>query len=188
MKYFFDKNEGQWFGIERWKERAQECRDMGYTVIEMDLNDNNMPYDDEYFDVVFASHTIEHLHNIKLTIQEMGRVLKKGGILLIATPTKPPIIANVINLYHKLNDRGVGDTQNAFSIFSLKRLVDNSLVRGEWKLIDERGFRIVSFRKRLNLVNYFWFYKISTIAGKYLTILTPEINLIYKKLPNKALQ
>lgn len=43
-------------------------------------------YPTEYFDIVIASHIIEHLVNPDHLILEAKRVLKKSGILIILTP------------------------------------------------------------------------------------------------------
>ena len=109
----------------------------------------------------------------------MDRVLIKDGLLLIATPTKPPFIAWLINLLHKTQQKKQGETRNAFSAFLLKHFIGKRLPN--FALIDSRGFRIFSARKKLKLENMYSFYKISTFLGKYLTFIVPEVNLIYKK-------
>lgn len=43
-------------------------------------------YPDEYFDIVIASHIIEHVVNPDQLILEAKRVLKKGGLFIVATP------------------------------------------------------------------------------------------------------
>ena len=49
------------------------------------LNDKNLPFEDNHFDFVIASHVIEHVEDIKFFISELERVSKKGYIEL---PTK----------------------------------------------------------------------------------------------------
>lgn len=39
-----------------------------------------MPFEDESFDVVVASHILEHVPNMGNTLQEIRRVMKWGGI------------------------------------------------------------------------------------------------------------
>lgn len=43
-------------------------------------------YPDEYFDVVIASHIIEHVVNPDHLVLEAKRVLKKNGLFIVATP------------------------------------------------------------------------------------------------------
>ena len=49
------------------------------------LNDQKLPFEDNQFDFVIASHVIEHVEDIKFFISELERVSKKGYIEL---PTK----------------------------------------------------------------------------------------------------
>jgi len=62
----------------------------------------DMPFEDEYFDIVISTEVIEHTHDPQKAIQEMYRVLKKKGILILTVPNKiwyPAIvIANLFKL------------------------------------------------------------------------------------------
>ena len=45
-----------------------------------------LPWEDRSFDVVFASHILEHCQDIGGTFSEIKRVLKTDGVLLFAVP------------------------------------------------------------------------------------------------------
>lgn len=49
-----------------------------------DLN-GRLPFNDGSFDVVCANQIIEHLHNTEMFLDEIHRVLKKGGYAVIST-------------------------------------------------------------------------------------------------------
>jgi len=184
FKFFFDnryENQLEWHGIEVWKERAEFCRHIGYNIKEVDLEKGQIPHEDQSFDMVLASHVIEHLPNPTQVLQEMGRVLKPNGVLLVATPTKPPVIAQLDSLYHRLSDRTIGDTQQAFTHNRIEKVVLDALQLPKSCVVDKRGFRIISGRKKLPLENWKWFYDMSTGLGKNLLALVPEINLIIQK-------
>jgi len=184
MKFFFDDDEGQWHGIEGWNERADCCRRLGYDVVGLDLEGAVFPYQDESFDLVFASHVIEHLANPPGAILECARVLKPGGLLLVATPTKPPLLAELLNRWHHFKSRKRGQTQHAFSVISLRRTVDRALnhdAKTKWRLVDCRGLRLLSWRSRCTLEDQYWFYLLNTTLARHATFLTPEVNLIYRK-------
>ncbi|MBT3241877.1 MAG: class I SAM-dependent methyltransferase [Bacteroidetes bacterium] len=184
FKFFFDATfdeKIQWQGIEVWKERAEFCRHIGYEISETNLENGVLPFDDESFDIVLASHVIEHIPNPHQMVREMGRVLKKGGVFLIATPTKPPLIAELDSLYHKISSRKTGETQQAFTHWQLQRLTLRAFNQKKDSIVDKRGFRILSGRKKLPFENWKWFYKASVFLGKRFMILVPEINIIIKK-------
>jgi len=45
-----------------------------------------LPYEDNYFNIVYAGEVLEHLYNPDAFIIEAKRILKKGGLLLLTTP------------------------------------------------------------------------------------------------------
>ncbi len=184
FKFFFDAmtvEKLEWHGVEVWKERAAFCRHVGYQIAEVTLETGKLPYADASFDVVVASHVLEHLPNPSAIISEMGRVLKKGGILLIGTPTKPPVIAELDSWYHRLSNRNTGDTQQAFTHNSLEKLICSTLGLARRDVLDKRGFRIISGRKKLPIENWHWFYRLSVFLGKKLLLFVPEVNIILRK-------
>lgn len=52
----------------------------------VDLDKDNLPFPDEYFDVVFSKSVIEHVQNTEHYMNEMYRVLKRGGTLILMAP------------------------------------------------------------------------------------------------------
>lgn len=47
-------------------------------------NAESLPFADDEFDAVFAYHSMHHMENVQQAINEMVRVCKKGGIILIS--------------------------------------------------------------------------------------------------------
>lgn len=47
-----------------------------------------LPYADNSFDAVVSSDVIEHLQEVKIFLQEIKRVVKIGGIVVISTPIR----------------------------------------------------------------------------------------------------
>lgn len=181
FKFFFDalcQEEIEWHGIEVWKERAALCRHLGYTIQEETLEKGSLPFEDNAFDIVLASHVIEHLPNPNQIVAEMGRVAKKGAAVVIGTPTKLPGIAQLDSLYHNLSNRSTGDTQQAFTHKSLQKMILKALKADKTQLIDKRGFRIVSGRKKLPLENLKCFHDMSLFLGKHCQFCVPEVNVI----------
>jgi len=184
FKVFFDsrcKEKLNWHGIEIWKERAEFCKHLGYKIKEVNQEKGDLGFEDEYFDIVIASHVIEHIPNPKGIIKEMGRVIKKGGIFIIATPTKFPGIAELDSFYHRISKRNTGETQRAFTHKRLEKLTLAGLGLDRDSIIDKRGFRILSGRKKLPFENWKWFYQINKYLGKRWLYLVPEVNIIIRK-------
>ena len=54
-----------------------------------DLEDADLPFDDNSVDFVLCSHILEHIRNYIPLMKEIHRVLKPGGILHIRVPEFP---------------------------------------------------------------------------------------------------
>ena len=55
--------------------------------VRMDITD--IPYPNNFFDVIFCSHVLEHVPNDRRAMQEFSRVLKHEGWAVIMVPCFP---------------------------------------------------------------------------------------------------
>ena len=60
----------------------------GFTFKKADLNRDPLPYGDDMFDFVVASHVIEHLHKPVEFFGECIRVCKPGGLVYFEAPSE----------------------------------------------------------------------------------------------------
>jgi ubiquinone/menaquinone biosynthesis C-methylase UbiE len=79
---------------------ACDCTDqlmkrLGQTVHVADLNHEPLPFDNNEFELVTCSETLEHLENYWVVLRETFRVLKPGGLAVFSTP-------NILNLRSRL--------------------------------------------------------------------------------------
>lgn len=73
------------YGTEWSQELVSRLNQMGLHVYrEPDLRDCHFP--DQHFDAVTLWHVFEHIGNPSETLTEIHRILKPGGLLIIATP------------------------------------------------------------------------------------------------------
>jgi len=54
-------------------------------VIKCDIDIDNIPFPDKYFDLVFTKNLFEHLTNLGFAMSEIHRVLKNTGKLILLT-------------------------------------------------------------------------------------------------------
>lgn len=80
-------------GIEAAPSLKKKAEERGIQVAAVDLN-GRWPYEENQFDVVHCAQVIEHLHNTRLFLQEMLRVLKPGGTALVTSEN----LASFLNL------------------------------------------------------------------------------------------
>jgi SAM-dependent methyltransferase len=69
--------------------------------VQIDLNKEALPFEDNSVDLVFSYHTLEHLDNYLFALSEIHRVLKHNGIFLLGVPYVTLTKFNLVNPYHK---------------------------------------------------------------------------------------
>lgn len=67
-----------WYNLDMWPGE-------GVDVVH-DLEVLPLPFPDETFDIVYASHVMEHIRNYRDLMPELHRILKKRGCLIIKVP------------------------------------------------------------------------------------------------------
>lgn len=75
---------GNIYGVDIVKERYRIAQKKGIIVTDSDLN-KKLPYKNNQFDVVHANQVIEHLWDLDFFVNEIKRILKKGGYAIICT-------------------------------------------------------------------------------------------------------
>jgi SAM-dependent methyltransferase len=81
---YLDYKPSAFQGIEASPSLKAQAEARGIKVTAVDLN-GVWPYADNTFEVVHCSQVIEHLHNTRLFVQEIRRVLKPGGTALVTS-------------------------------------------------------------------------------------------------------
>jgi SAM-dependent methyltransferase len=72
------------FGVDRSKAAQKYCPQAELRTA--DLENSPLPYDDNFFDVVYSKSVIEHFYYPERLVQEMFRVLKPGGLAITLCP------------------------------------------------------------------------------------------------------
>jgi SAM-dependent methyltransferase len=81
---YLKKIPGEFYGVEGAPLRKAQAEGRGLKVFSYDVN-GRWPFEDNKFDVVFSSQVIEHLHNTRLFVEEIYRVLKPGGTAIVTS-------------------------------------------------------------------------------------------------------
>ena len=88
----------------------------------------NLPFDNDYFDVVFAMDTLEHIQEYEVAINEIWRVLKPDGVAILSGPTE--------SLFYKfcrwLWTRTWSEASHIYTVYDLE------------KKFESKGFQLIS--------------------------------------------
>ena len=162
-----------WTGVEIDPQRATVCRRLGYHSIldQHDLEQESLPFADRSFDVVIASHILEHLVDDAAALADWYRLLTPGGRLLVGVPMHLGWVARIAGFrYQKRGRRSFGHCQ-FYGMKSLRKLL------ADYPVTAMRGFRLFSARKWLPFEDFRWFYRASIRFGRRWPGLTPEVNV-----------
>jgi SAM-dependent methyltransferase len=95
-------------------------------IRDLPLEENNFP--DKSFDVVLASHLIEHLNNPGSFLSEIYRILKQDGYVFITTPN---ISGFQARLFGGRWRSAIFDHLYLFSVNTLKKMLNNAGFKAE---------------------------------------------------------
>mgnify|MGYP000129569576 CR=1 FL=1 len=90
------------------EEPSEELRDWWWILGDAEY----LPFRDRVFDLIVASHVIEHLVNPARFLMECWRVLRSGGVLELRTPN-----------FLSVNSRADPNHKHVFNIFRLYRML-----------------------------------------------------------------
>ena len=74
------------FGIEISSEGMKAAQKKGISSFKLNVDEEDFPFEDEYFDAIFCGELIEHLFDPDRLLKEIYRVLTPGGFSIITTP------------------------------------------------------------------------------------------------------
>lgn len=88
------------FGVDASEEAVRISKQKGLIAKVSDI-EKSLPYKDHLFDLVFAGEIIEHIVDTDFFIDEVKRVLKLGGELIITTPNLASLDRRLMLLFNK---------------------------------------------------------------------------------------
>ena len=60
--------------------------DLYSPIVDVKADICDLPFEDDSFNMIFCNHVLEHITDDKKAMQELFRVLKKGGIAILQIP------------------------------------------------------------------------------------------------------
>ena len=131
-------------------------------------NGKKIPFPNNYFDRIIISHVLEHIPNPENFLDQMFKILKKGGILSIALPSDPGFlwrlgrfflkmtkVKNKLNLNlneydYMIANEHINSIFNLISIIKYKykdKILNEKYLPFHLKLLDLNLFYNVTLRK-----------------------------------------
>lgn len=112
------------------------AREKGLAVAEADLLD--LPFQDSLFDVVHAKGVLHHVDDFDRSLREIRRVLKPGGVVLLADPNAGPLRRLEEFIAHK--DEHFSDTHRSHSAPAYRKSLES-----EFDLLSFKYFGFLAY-------------------------------------------
>jgi len=125
------------YGVDYSEDFVITCQSI-FNVNKIDLEIDNIPHDDDTFDIVICNQVLEHLKNYSKVIDELIRVTKEKGYILIGIPNLAHLI-NRIYLLFGMQPMCIDIDSNHIRGFTHKSLVKVFKSLENIKLIDFEG-------------------------------------------------
>ena len=74
------------YGVDLSEEAVKLASEKGIRALHLDLDDEALPFENSFFDVVYCGEIIEHVFDPDHLLAEVKRVLKTSGSCIITTP------------------------------------------------------------------------------------------------------
>ena len=101
----------------------------------VNIDDNDLPYPDGYFDLITALDMLEHTKSIEKNLNKIASKIKKGGYLIITVPISDSWAGKIFRFFDK-------DASHV-SVLSRAEI---------FKMIENSGFKILEKNYFLDLV------------------------------------
>jgi len=176
------KKDFSYIGVDISEKHVEKAERKGLNVTIHDVS-KKLPFESHTFDVIIASEIIEHLFDTDAFLKECHRLLKKEGLLVLATPN----IASKGNRIGLLFGKRPGaiDCRVTKSLGHIRAFVKKDIII----LFRENGFSIISlmgkdfnlpfmkYGTKLEFINEFFCKLFPTLSSGFIVIAKPKDNL-----------
>lgn len=155
---FLLKLKERWYSNLHWIDQYFDMKNTDIDFSKQDIN-NGLLFDDNSFDAIFLLDVIEHVPNQFFLFDEIHRILKKDGLLIISTP-------NITSIIWKINFV-VNDTLHWF---------------GKWQVVDQYlwlpwhispfipNIFLDYYSNKFHVLNKYYFWIIIPVLNKFIKI------------------
>ena len=137
---------------------------------------NKLPFENDVFDIVLMTEVLEHVENVDITLREINRVLKIGGLILVTVPFIWPEHEQPFD-FQRYTSFGI---KKIFDYYGFETIYYKKLVQKKYALLEiiisDIEKQILNYNKK-NIAHFF--------SRLYFKILKLFIRFIFKFFINK---
>lgn len=154
------------YGLEASDWGVEKSKGKGINVQKYFFNgENNLPSLNEFFDAVIIGEIIEHIFDTDFFLEEIKRILKPGGRIVISTPNVASFGRRLL-LFFGINPIIEASPNEADSSGHVRYFTTKSLSQ----LLKKHNFRIVKYKS-----DYVNFSKNGSVKSSFLAKIFPKL-------------
>lgn len=139
------------------------------------------PFPPAYFDIVICEQALEHLSAPATAMDEIARLLKPNGLLVVGVPIFPWGISQLRKLLVRVSMDWFGVERSHMQTFdsrSIKRIIR---AYDRFQIFNSYGVRMVSGGLISSLEHFFWWYRFNRWLGRTAPGLCTEIQILARR-------
>lgn len=129
--------------LDRWEGRTKKAAEFGVAVVSGDVE--SLPLEESSVDFVLLSHVLEHVSDPAVVLDEVKRVVRPGGCVLIAVPNEGCLLAQLRN---RVLQRVILSTTDHVHFFTMASLAQQFEQDSDYRLLwkGREGFFVPHLR------------------------------------------
>lgn len=125
ISYLLRKDGGKWYSADLILETVTLIKELVKDNVYKIDDENKFPFDDDTFDNVVIVDFLEHVYNDTFVINEIKRILKKDGTLIINVPNPVNGVVRFLKFKTGQTDKAHGHVRAGYSLKDIKNLLGN---------------------------------------------------------------
>jgi SAM-dependent methyltransferase len=128
ISYLLRQRGGTWHSADLDPATVESIRELVGPDVHL-IDGGRTPFPDRFFDVVVIVDFLEHIHTDRQFADELGRILRPGGHLIVNVPhLKPRSLLNRLRHAIGLTDEKHGHVRPGYTLAGLRELLDDRFV------------------------------------------------------------
>jgi SAM-dependent methyltransferase len=121
--------------------------------------EKGLPFKNNFFDVILANEILEHLKNVEFVLDEIFRVLKDEGLLIVDVPNtswniQSIVVGSLVPIYDFFRDKFRRKKPN-YSYVTFKKRGGSDGIK-KWIYVIDTYLEMMKFSKRAHILKFSW--------------------------------
>jgi len=145
--------------------------------------EKGIPFKAGKFDIIVCEQVLEHLTNPPAAINEIARVLRADGLLVLGVPIFPWGLKYIRRMMAHVLLKWFGITRSHLQSFDSTSLKHLLCEHNRFTIIKSYGFRIFIRFGLTPLEDFSWYYRLNRWVGRVFPNLCSDVQIVARRNP-----